>query len=310
MELFDLHADIGYDVVQKRKANETNILQRYHVDKLKQGGIQYICMASYFEGNETWEDMQFMVSALKEEIALCEEIDLVLSNKDLDENGHMKAILSVEGMCGIKDDPQEKIQWLYDAGVRIASFCWNDENALATGVKGNSKRGLSVLGYVALQKMITLGMIIDVSHANEQTFWNIASIKEAKIIATHSNVRLLCNHPRNLWNEQIQEIKKHHGIVGVVSAPGFIDEQKDKQDIPHLVNHIRYLKDEFGIERIAIGFDFMDFYDGYEDVHTKGMKDCSYAQKLVDELRNRGFSEKDIRMISHENALRVVKTVL
>lgn len=310
MQLFDLHADIGYDVIQKRKAGKTDILQTYHIDKFKQGEIKYICMASYFEGNETWEDMQYMVSALVEEIALCEDIDLVLSKKDLLENGHIKAILSIEGMCGIKVHPQEKIQWLYDAGVRIASLCWNDENALATGIKGNDRRGLSILGESALQKMITLDMLIDVSHANEQTFWDIARIKEAKIIATHSNARVLCNHPRNLWDEQLKEIKNHKGMIGIVSAPDFVDQSKDKQDIAHLVDHICYLKEAVGIASIALGFDFMDFYAGYEDIHTKGLKDCSYAQRLIEELHTRGFHENEISMISHGNALRILKTIL
>lgn len=310
MKLFDLHADIGYDVMQKRRLGKTNILNEYHLDKFKQGEIAYVCMASYFEGSETWADMQDMVIALKEEVALCEEIDLVLTKSDLIENGHIKAILSIEGMCGIKDNPEEKIQWLYEQGIRLASFCWNDENALATGVKGNEKRGLTEVGHRALREMIKLNMIIDVSHANEVTFWDIAKEQDVRMIATHSNVRLLCNHPRNLWNEQIGKIKMLHGVVGVVSAPFFVHENKEKQDIAHLVNHIRYICDEFGVENVAFGFDYMDFYDGYDNFHTKDLKDCRNSQNVISEMYRRGFSEREIRLISHENALRVIKEVL
>lgn len=76
--------------------------------------------------------------------------------------------MSVEGMCGIKEHPREKIRWMYEQGVRLASFCWNDENALATGVKGDTQRGLTAMGKEALDEMVKLNMVIDVSHANEK----------------------------------------------------------------------------------------------------------------------------------------------
>ena len=153
MKLFDLHADIGYDVMQK-KLTETDILNRFHVQKFLEGEVFYVGMASFFEGSETWDYMQDMVLSLKKEIEHCEMIDLVLCAKDMKENGHIKAILTVEGMCGIKEHAREKIEWLYAQGVRIASFCWNEENLLATGVKGNPEHGLHPLGEEALQAMI------------------------------------------------------------------------------------------------------------------------------------------------------------
>ena len=95
MKLFDLHADIGYDVMQK-KHTETDILNRFHLQKFLEGEVSYIGMASFFEGSETWDYMQDMVLSLKKEIEHCEMIDLVLCGEDLTENGHIKAILTVE----------------------------------------------------------------------------------------------------------------------------------------------------------------------------------------------------------------------
>ena len=129
MEFFDLHADIGYDVIQKRRKEETHIIEKYHLKKFREGEISFVCMACNFEGTESWWDMQEMVLALKEEIALCDEVDLVLTKDDLlENNSHIKALLTVEGMCGIKDHVADKITWLYQQGVRIASLCLNDEN--------------------------------------------------------------------------------------------------------------------------------------------------------------------------------------
>ncbi|MEG0709375.1 MAG: membrane dipeptidase [Longicatena sp.] len=311
MDIFDLHADIGYAIMKARNNSDTNSLKNVHLKKFQEGNISYICMASYFEGSESWEDMKLMITSLKEEIAQCEAIDLVENKAILENhNGHIKAILSVEGMCGIKENPISCITWLYEQGVRIASLTWNDENALATGVKGNPKRGLTTMGKIALRKMIDLNMIVDVSHANEQTFWDIMEEKDVRVMATHSNVRELCFHPRNLCQDQLLEIRAHGGLVGVVSAPCFIDSDKKDQDVAHLVKHIQYICELLGKEYVAIGFDFMDFYDGYENIYAKGLKDASQAQNIILEMQRQNFCAETIKDIAYCNALKFIKSVL
>lgn len=302
MKLFDLHADIGYDIIQKQKQHMQNVLRDQHLVKFRKGEITYVCMAAFFDGRASWQDMQQMVLALKAEIAICDEVDLVLDKKTLlDDNGHVKAILTVEGMCGIQEQPKTCIRWLYDAGVRIASLCWNEENALATGVRGNPNRGLSVMGKQAVEEMIALGMVIDVSHANEKTFWDILAFPDAKIIATHSNVRDLCDHPRNLWKAQIQAILNRHGIIGAVSAPDFVSSCKEKQDILHLCEHIAYIHN-MQKDAPALGFDFMDFYEDEDYGETQGLHDASDAQNIVTGLSNFGFALHEQQAITYQNA--------
>lgn len=309
MKLFDLHADIGYDVMQK-KHKETDILNRFHVQKFLDGEVFYIGMASFFEGSESWEYMQEMILSLKKEIEGCEMIDLVLSKDDLKENGHIKAVLTVEGMCGIRDHAREKIRWMYEQGVRIASFCWNEENMLATGVKGNPEHGLHPLGKQALQEMVNCGMLVDVSHANEKTFWDIMEESDARVIATHSNARALCDHPRNLWDDQILAIAERGGIIGMNSAPAFVHKLPEKRDIAHLIAHMQYIKELAGIEALALGFDYMDFYEGCEELHTKDLEDCSRSQRLIEEMFVQNFSEEEVELIASGNALRKLKEVL
>lgn len=311
MEVFDLHADIGFDVMQKRRQGKTDILKNYHIDKWKNGGIMFVSMASNFEGNETWEDMQTMILSLKEEIAACDMVDLVLTRDDLlNDNGHIKAVLSVEGMCGIRHDVSTKVEWLYQQGVRIASLCWNDENALASGVRGNEEHGLSALGRIVIEKMMDLHMAIDVSHANEKTFWDIMDYKEAIVLDTHANVRNLCDHPRNLWDAQIQAVVKHQGLLGVVSAPNFVSVDKQHQDIPHMVEHIEYLAQFAGLENIALGMDYMDFYPDCEDYHVKDLKDASYTQNLLQALLAKGWPTQDVMAVACGNAIRFLFELL
>lgn len=307
MKLFDMHADIGYDVIQHKKRGIEDVVQTIHLPKFKKGEIQYVGMASYFEGGESWEDMQAMVSALREQILACDELDLVETREALlSDNGRRKALMTIEGMCGIKDDAIEKLHWLYDQGVRIASLCWNEENALATGVRGTKERGLTDMGKALVEEMIKLSMIIDVSHANEKTFDDIMALSPTLIVATHSNLRDLCDHPRNLWKRQALALKACGGVIGMNSAPMFVDQEEEKQDVAHLVHHVCALKDLVGIEHIAIGFDFMDFYEDYA-YNMKEMPSCVDAQKFVKELETQGFQEAEIRKICYENALRVIQ---
>lgn len=307
MKIFDMHADIGYDVINKKKQGLLHVVKNTHQQKFDTGEIGYIGMASYFEGEETWEDMQEMVSTLKAQILECDRVDLVLTRDDLvKENGHHKALLTIEGMCGIRSDAITKLHWLYAQGVRIASLCWNDENALATGVRGNPKRGLSEMGKEVIREMMRLSMVIDVSHANEKTFWDIMELNPKLVVATHSNLRTLCDHPRNLWEAQALALKEHGGLIGMNSAPMFVDKETSLQDVAHLVQHVLALKELVGIECIAIGFDFMDFYDAY-DYNMKQMPSCVQAQLFVKELERQGLCQDEIEAICYKNACRVIQ---
>lgn len=308
MKLFDLHADIGYDVMAKRALGERDILTKYQLPKRKEGGFSWVCMASYFNGNETWEDMQEMVLSLKEEILNCEDIVLVENMSELQQNEEkLHAVLTIEGMCGIKEDVCEKIDWLYEQGIKIGSLTWNDENTLATGAKGNPQQGLQDAGIQAIKRMEEHGMIIDVSHANEKTFWDIMEHTTGMVIATHSNARSLCDHVRNLYDEQLLAIAKRGGVIGMVSAGFFVAEEREEQDIAHLVAHMQYLKRLIGVEHIALGLDFMDDFKGCEETMLLDLNTPNTAQNIIAEMKKQGFTENEIEAIAYKNALRILQ---
>lgn len=309
MKIVDLHADIGYDVWHKRKAGEKNVLKTYHVPKWKKGNFDTVCMASFFDGHESWEEMKEMIITLKEEIATCDDIQLVSSKEDFDVP-KIKAVLTVEGMCGIQENEEDCIDWLHEQGVIIASLTWNDENYLATGVKGNATRGLSKAGLRAIKRMEAHHMIIDVSHANEKTFWDIIEHTNGMVIATHSNCKQLCNHARNLNDDQIKAIAKRGGIIGAVAAPWFVDERVENRDVAHLVMHQLYLKKCIGIQHIAFGFDFMDFFDDYDSSFVKGLEDASHAQNCIYELSQSKIIDEDLEKIAYKNAILILKNAI
>ncbi len=311
MRIFDLHADIGWDILRKHEQGRTHVLREEHLPKLIKGEVLGVGIASYFEGSEDWDRMQKMVLAARQEIE--ENLDAVTwikSRADLEESGKQQVVMTVEGMCGIRDQAEEKIQWLYDQGVRIASLCWNDENALATGVKGTVTCGLTEEGRKAVRKMDELGMILDVSHTNEKTFWDMVEVVRGPLIATHSNTRALCEVHRNLTDQQIMAIAAKGGVIGLNAARNFIDSNPEHQDALHLAAHCRHIADLVGVEHLAVGFDFMDFFEDHATSMGTDLTSALQAQNLIQGLRAQGFSEDECQAVGYDNALRVLRQTL
>lgn len=309
MKIFDLHADIGNDILdEKLKSNPTSVLLKNHMEKLKQGEIATTALACYFVGDEDWDTMQNMVLAVNEDIA-ASPVHQILKAEDIIDTMTQSVIITVEGMCGIRDEVEAKIQWLYDHGVRIASLCWNDENALATGKSGDASRGLTDLGKRVIRKMNDLHMVIDVSHANEKTFWDILETSSQPIIATHSNLRSLCNVERNLTDQQFKALAQKGGLSGLNAAKNFIHPNPELQDAEHLALHAKEMAALVGVDAIAVGFDFMDFFDSQTSSMGKDLSSAKEAQNLIHALRQH-FSEEEVTKIAYRNASEFLKKML
>ena len=302
MKIFDLHADLGFDIHEKNLKGEKDVLKKYHNDKVLKGEVSNIAMASYFEGYQNWDEMKAMILDCENELNNQDVWHRVLTKDDLKVDKPL-ALMSVEGMCGIKENEEECIQWMYDQGIRLASLCWNDENALATGVRGNNEHGLTEKGKNVIRKMDELKMVIDVSHTNEKTFWDIMDTSNGLVIATHSNVYNLCNHPRNLKDEQIKAIAAKKGLIGMNAYPPFIKENTYVVNVDELAKHAAYIKNLVGIEVLACGFDFMDFWPGYEDKYIEEMRNASEVQNFIQALKNHHFSDDEIERIAYKNVI-------
>lgn len=303
MRIFDMHADIGMDVLAKHKNGEIDILKRYHIEKLTQGDIGLVGMACFFEGHETMDDLKNMVKTLRKEI-IANPDTLHFYQSDFPHPDKLNAMMTIEGLCALKDNVPSTLKWLYAQGIRVASLTWNDENALSTGLKGDPSRGLTKLGRQAIHTMNKLGMIIDVSHASEKSFWDILSESTKPVIATHSNARFLCNVERNLSDQQIRAIAAKKGLIGLVAARNFVSSEASKQDSDNLAKHARHIATIAGIDVLSIGFDYMDFLD-----HPFGkssmaidLQDASQSQNLIKALSDNGFTDEEVRKIAWENA--------
>ncbi|MDY4976427.1 MAG: dipeptidase [Clostridia bacterium] len=213
--------------------------------------------------------------------------------------GKTAAFLTVEGGFG-KDCSM--VERLYQKGVRCMSLCWNQDNDLCGGIEGKGG-GVTRLGRQAVEEMNRLGMILDVSHCSEQSFFDFASLVQKPLIATHSNAREVCPHPRNLTREQFCVIRDMGGMVGLNLYPPFLRD-RGGADVTDLVRHIEYFLSLDGENCIGLGADF----DGI-DCCMKGVCGIQDYSFLYEELC-RYFQESLVKRLFCENYISFLKNHL
>lgn len=298
---FNLHDDIGTDIFDHR-INEPDRLDQYHYPKMKQGGIDTTAFVCCFCSEETtWQDMMDQILYVNEKIHESKHFAFDYS-KDI------RVFLAVEGMCGIKDNAREKIHWLYEHNVRCGSLCWNDHNALACGAKSGNMP-LTELGIECIKAMNEVHMAVDISHCCEWNSYDIQRISSTSILATHSNVRGLFNHYRQLSDPQIQMIMEQGGIIGCIPVRWFVTRDESKQTLDEFINVIDYLKECYGTSQIALGFDFMDYMDD-PTCMVKGLESVAHIQNLANRLSERGYDTEEVNAICFGNANRFMESYL
>ena len=229
----------------------------------------------------------------------------------------MYAFIGLEGLKSIGED-LDLIDEFYQFGARHAGLTWNEENMLGTGALGNPERGLTDVGRKAVHRIQDLGMILDVSHINDASFWDLIDAANGPVVATHSNCRALCNVPRNLTDEQLKALSETGGMIGLNSFNEFVHPDEDKQTVENLVKHLDHMVEIAGIDHVGFGFDFFEFLCGdtmsnvssQDTPYTIGLNDASYVPNLIAAIRKAGFNEEEIEKISHKNWHRLIKEVI
>lgn len=301
MKILDLHEDIGMLLKYTDNTIQNDVLPNY-----KNGGIKFSIMACCFEGNNTYEEMITDVKRVFYQLK-SSDIYQVKSAEDLEYEHDQLAMLSLEGMSGIDSEIETRIDELYDYGVRMVSLCWNDCNALASG-SDDFERGLTDLGKQVVHYLNKKHIIIDVSHANDLTFWDILRESECPVVATHSNSRKLRNVSRNLTDEQLNALRGKNALVGINAVQKFLDDKDEGIDLDAMVEHLRHISRLIGIENLALGFDFSEFYKfGFERDDIDANFDCSKAYLFAEAMKKHGYSEEEIEMVCYKNAYNFIK---
>ncbi len=232
---------------------------------------------------------------------------------ELDANhkaGVLSLVPAVENGYGMGEDLSRLALWR-SLGARYLTITHNGHNLLADAAiplpaLGDGEilhGGLSDLGVAAIDELNRLGMLVDVSHASKQSMLQAAEISRTPVVATHSCMRSLCNHPRNLDDAQLDVIRDVGGVVQVTSVPGFLKQgaQVEDVDVAIFVDHIDYAVRRIGIEHVGIGSDF----DG--GGHVQGWMSTADSPAITAELLKRGYDRDAITAIWGGNFLRVMK---
>lgn len=261
------------------------------------------------------EEMKEELGIKKEEINIIKNLELV--NRIIKQNDiileHIKYIYGIEGLDYLED--LEDIDILYNLGVRSVNPVWNNDNKFGGGTKGDKDRGLTNDGEKLIKKLVSKNIAIDLSHSNDKTFYNIIEVcKDLKIknqnpiiIASHSNVRNLCDVSRNLSDDQIINIKELDGVIGIVGVKQFcIKERKFNNNrwkyYNAYVNHIKYVRNLLeGVENIAVSTDDMTYYNNLYYKHFNVFKQTEIKKELENELLKNKFSKNEIEKIMYMN---------
>ena len=358
-------ADTHNDVLLRAMEGQ-NVL-KYHpeshsdLEKFKLGGVDLQVFSiwvspdekekKYFENaNDMINKLDFLISRVPKDWGLVKSYQDITYNS---RKNKMSCVIGVEGGHIIGRDIS-KLEALHDRGMRYLGLTWNNSNHIASSAKDEtfnrnslSNIGLSNFGSEVVQKCNDLGVIIDVSHAGEQAFWDVVDQSQEPIIASHSSVYALCPHYRNLKDDQIKAIAKTGGAVFINFYPGYIDstfqqkaeiinmkyeveldilaEKYDPLSNQYWFEEMKLLKHEKAriapsindvIKHISyivdlVGVDYVGIgsdYDGVEIMPT-GLENVSKLPFLTKKLIEHGYTIREVRKILGGNFKRIFKEV-
>jgi membrane dipeptidase len=336
--LIDTHNDVtsftveGFDIGSAGSKHHTDLF------RLKMGGVGAVFFAAYV-GPEYAERrisairaLQ-MIDTIRTDIVARYPNDFVLARNSQEleaahKGGRIAALIGIEGGHAIEDSLR-LLRGFYALGVRYLTLTHSNSNNWADssgdlgkpGIKHHN--GLTSFGKQVVHEMNRLGMMVDVSHVSDKTFWDALETSRAPIFASHSSCRAICNVARNMTDEMIVAMARKGGVIQINFFSAFLsqrsadvdrlaDSAKSENDRPALppatledaVAHINHVVKIAGVEAVGIGSDF----DGVRSVPTR-LEDVSKFPNLTRALLEAGYSASDIRQIYGGNMLRVMKAV-
>lgn len=309
----DSHCDTPMTFAQGYTMGERgNALVDLH--KMDEGGVDAVAMVAYLK--QEARDSKALTAATAKADTLLEAIASkvgeysncvsLASSPDelvtLKSQGRRAVMRGIENGYAIGCDISNVARYR-NMGVVYMTLCHNGDNDICDSARGNGEHGgLSSFGCDVVREMNRVGMMIDLSHAAETTFYQTLEVSSQPVVCSHSSCKALCNHPRNLTDEQMRALAAKGGVVQVTMYNGFLVEE-GCATLDDFMRHLLHAIAVAGIDHVGIGSDF----DG--DGTIIGCADASQMRNVTRELLRAGFSECDIEKIWGGNWLRVMRTV-
>jgi len=329
------HSDLMIDIYRRRQRGEKAVFLNKYAEKLRKGGVNVVILStggdSAFQNTASddhlWVTLKRIHALHKENDESREVVSLCTNIREMEEAlaaDKIAMFMMIEGSRPLRDD-LAMVELYYQLGVRSIQLTWNGRNLVGDGCGERDTMGkLTRFGKAVVKEMNRLGMVVDVSHASESTFYSAAETSDAPIIVSHANARALCDHVRNLTDHQIKTVAEKEGVIGICFVDVFIDSKKPS--LEKLLDHVDHMANLVGVDTISLGPDFIDYA---LDIFLKDVKragegtNYSLEFRLPDEIRDvttlpnvtrglveRGYSEDDIEKILGKNLIRVYKQVV
>ena len=294
MYIADTHSDTLFELgVRGKSFTETCIT----ADRLKQGGVTLQTFALWSGPKGPGGDFEKIAEA--EYAAVAKVLDAGLKQVDDPadaKEGESCFMLSLEG-CEVFQKGLSSVADWRERGIRMGALVWNNVNAFGTPAKINAVDGLTDEGVKVVHEMQRLGMAVDVSHLNEAGFYDLFRKGHKPPMASHSCCRALCDHFRNLTDDQIRMMIQYGGFIGVNFYPAFLSEDKDADSVT-IAQHIDHICQLGGAEIVGFGSDFDGIEIVPEDVQHPGQ-----IGNIITALQDYGYNDDAIRAIAGENLL-------
>lgn len=282
--------------------------------KMTEGRQDAVVMAAYIPQKERTDEALLAATAKADRLlngieemvaANCTAVDIARTPADLyrlKREGKKAIMLGIENGYAVGKDIRN-VERFRNRGVVCMTLCHNGNNDVCGSARYNEENlGVSEFGEQVIREMNRVGMMVDLSHAGERSFYEALEISRCPVVCSHSSCRALCDHPRNLTDEQLQAIARLGGVVQVCLYGGFLRSDRPAT-ICDAVEHLHHMVNIMGIEHVGIGTDF----DG-----DGGIIGCSDSSELINFTRRlllERYSEEDIQRIWGGNFLRVMEEV-
>lgn len=256
------------------------------------------------EGPKAYADLIFnkindIVSAHPNRLALATTPQQLRQNKRA---GKHTIMLGIENGQAIEDN-LDNIDHFAQRGIVYITLCHNGDNQICDSARGNHTwGGVSPFGRQVIERMNRLGIMVDLSHGGEQSFYDALELSSKPIVCSHSSCRALCDHPRNLTDDQMRQLALKGGVMQVTAYHGFLS-LNDDASIVTFMQHLNHAVEVMGIDHVGIGTDF----DG--DGGVPGLADSSDLMNLTRHLLMQGYTTTDIEKLWGGNWLRVMAEV-
>ena len=276
--------------------------------KLQQAGVKVQFFAIYIPekvANPSFEHVLQFVDLFHRRVIQRDWMRFVKSAQDLEavmRGDAMGALLTLEGADALMGD-LTNLRILFYLGVRCIGITWNYANWAADGIMEPRKGGFTIKGKKMLAEMQRLGMLVDVSHLSVRGFWEVVEETTRPFMASHSNARALCAHPRNLSDDQIRAIIGRQGLIGVTFVPFFVSSQSPVQ-VDDVLRHIDHIASLGGERNIGFGSDF----DGINE-WIEGLENAGKYDRLLNALC-RHYQEEQVKRFLSGNWERFLKSNL